>query len=237
MRAVAGWPVWVVDDSPGGASVGAGATVVRTAGEVGFARAVNIGLEAVQRAGFPLVVVLNDDAAPAPGCIEALIDVFDDGVGAAGPVLYGPEGVESAGFEVSPWGRVRQRRSLGGETAPHEVAALSGAAVLVSSDVRFDERYRHGFEDLALCRDLRRAGKKVLLVPDARCMHLGGATVTRQSRAAQRHALSGHLRYLGGGWRSGVAVGLALAQVLAEGGAPDRLAGLRDGWRDWRRQG
>lgn len=245
LRAVSGWPVVVVDDSPSGLALPSGPEIVRSPGEVGFARAVNLGLARAAALGASHALVLNDDAVPAPGCIDALIEAWRPDTGAAGPLIYASDGLESAGIEESWWGRVRQRRSLGPARdpqaaalragAPAEVEAISGAAMMISVHSRFDEGYRHGFEDLALCRSLRAQGRPILLVPGGRVMHLGGGTLNRRSRAAQRHALAGHLRYLGGGWKGGVAVGLALAQVLREGGPPDRLLGVLDGLRDFRR--
>lgn len=242
LRAVQGWPVLVVDDSQDGrvnGPFGAGVERVRSGGEVGFATAVNTGLAAAAARGFSHAFVLNDDAVPAPGCVEAVAAAWRDDVGAAGPVLYGAHGIESAGFEISRWGRVTARRSLGRIVSeePQDVDALSGAAILIGTERRFDESYRHGFEDLALCQSMIREGRRVLLVPDARCLHLGGATVSRTSRLAQRHAVSGHLRLVGGGLRAPVVMGLAFAQVWRERGPWDRLGGVVEGWRDWRTPG
>lgn len=247
LHAVRGFPALVVDDSPRGLALPAGVEAVRTAGEQGFATAVNLGISAVAAAGATHALVLNDDAVPAPGCVEALRDAWGPDTGAVGPLIYGSDGLESAGFEEAWWGRVRQRRSLGPARDPAavalregrvaEVRALSGAALLLSTESRFDPAYRHGFEDLALCRSLAVRGLKILLVPTARVMHLGGGSLGRRTRQAARHAVAGHLRYLGGGWRSGVAVGLAVAQVLREGGPAERLLGVVDGLRDHRRQG
>lgn len=246
LRAVAGREVVVVDDSPDGRVHPISARRVRTSGGIGFAAAANAGLVEAERRGATHVFVLNDDAVPAPDCIDLLAEAWTGDTGAAGPLIYGPEGLLSAGFEERWWGRVRERRSLGPEHSPdgralragevREVSAVSGAALLVPADARFDTAYRHGFEDLALCRSMRAAGRRVLLVPEARALHLGGGTVGRTSREAQRHALSGHLRYLGGGWRGGVAVGLAVGQVLREGGGPARMIGIFEGLRDWARR-
>ena len=247
LRAVAGWPALVVDDSPTGLALPAGVEGLRTSGELGFASAVNLGISAAAAAGATHALVLNDDAVPSPGCVDALAAAWGPDTGAVGPLLYGSDGLESAGFEELWWGRVRQRRSLGPVRDPAaealragkvaEVGAISGAAMLISTESRFDPGYRHGFEDLALCRSLRQKGRKILLVPSARVMHLGGASLGRQTRQASRHAVAGHLRYLGGGWRSGLAVGLALAQVIREGGPLDRFQGVLDGVRDHRRDG
>lgn len=239
LAAVRDWPVFVVDDSPDGridGDLGANVTRVRTAGEIGFARAVNAGLAAAEAAGFSHALALNDDAVPAPGCVAALAAAWGPGVGAVGPVIYGAEGIESAGFSVARWGRVRARRSLERpeSEAPVAVDALSGAALMIETGRRFDVRYRHGFEDLDLCQRLIVDSLRVLLVPGARCLHLGGATVARTSRAAQRHAVSGHLRLVGGGWRAPVVIGLAFAQVIREGGPWDRLGGVAEGWRDYK---
>jgi GT2 family glycosyltransferase len=163
--------------------------------------------------------------------VEALAAALGEGVGAVGPALVRPDGaIESAGVRVGPLVRVRAlRRARSGP-----VDALSGACLMLRPGLRFDEGYRHGFEDLALCRALWQAGLEVRLVAEARCEHRGGGTVSRRSAQAQRHAVAGHLRLWGGGWRSPLVVGLAFAQVVAEGGPAARLLGIAQGWRDWR---
>ncbi|MCB9780457.1 MAG: glycosyltransferase family 2 protein [Alphaproteobacteria bacterium] len=235
LAATAAWRRLVVDDGPAGRpspDLGPDVELLRTDGELGFARAVNLGLAQAQATGAERVLLLNDDAVPAPGCVEALLDAFQPGVGAVGPVLWGPDGaVESAGLDHRWWGRVRFRRTVPAATTA--VGALSGACLLVDSATRLDPAYPHGFEDLALCRSLRDAGRLCLVVPHARCDHLGGGTLSRVSRAAQRHGVHGHLRLEGGGWRGAVVVGLATAQILREGGPPERFVGLAQGLRDW----
>lgn len=206
---VEGWPLVVVDDSDDGLDLDL--PIVRLGGGQGFARACNAGLAAVRTAD---AIVLNDDALPLDDCLDRL------GPGLCGPILVGPQGVESAGIVVKPWGRVVHRRS------PGPIQALSGACLRMPASARFDEAFRHGFEDVELC--LRLGGAR--LVPEARCWHEGGATLSRRSPEAQRHAVSGQMR-LFSGWRRGVVVGLHLAQVLREGPL-DRLGGLARGVRD-----
>jgi hypothetical protein len=112
-----------------------------------------------------------------------------------------------------------------------EVDGLSGACLLMASSLRFDPGYPHGFEDLALAREVRRAGGRVLLVPDARCRHTGGATRDRRSAEATRDALIGHLRLVGPGPRRVLVTLYALAQVVREGAEPARLSALAEAWR------
>lgn len=227
-------PIIVVDDSPPGLhpTYPAGATIVQTAGSTGFAHAANAGLRAAQQQGASHVLLLNDDAVPEPGCIEQLSAAWGPAVGAVGPVLVGPDGrLESAGAELRWWGRVRMLERVPPQTVP--VDALSGACMMLSAAARFDEEFVHGFEDFSLCRALRRRGQQVLLVGSARCVHLGGGTLNRRSRAAQRHAVSGHLRLMERRRFVPFVVGLALGQVAREGGPPARVLGVAEGVRDW----
>ncbi|MES2644791.1 MAG: hypothetical protein V4850_35215 [Myxococcota bacterium] len=220
LAAVEGWPLVVVDDSDDGLDLDV--PTVRLGGGQGFARAANTGLAAVRT---PTAVLLNDDAAPEPGCLDALARVG----GVCGPVLVGPRGVESAGLRVRAWGRVVQITTVPAHDA--HVDALSGACLHLPAHLRFDTRFRHGSEDVELCR---RAGGGTIVV-SARCWHEGGATLDRTSEEAQEHAVSGQLRLVDAGWRDVVVVGLAVAQVAREGGPGARLRGIARGWLDARR--
>lgn len=225
----------VVDDSPTGLRRPQGAAVLlRTAGGTGFARAANAGLAAAQRAGWPWVLLLNDDARPAPGCVAALWAAAGTGGDnvLAGPVLLDPAGrVESAGIHVSVRsGRVRAGRRV--PAASTEVDALSGACLLLPSHCRFDGRFPFSFEDVDLCLRVRAGGGRVVLVPQARCVHLGGGTVPRGSRLATRYALEGHLHLLRHRpWLWPVAGFLAVAQVVRDRGGMERLRGIGEGVR------
>lgn len=212
----------VVDDSDDGIDLDV--PTVRLGGGQGFATAANAGLNAV---GTPWALLLNDDAFPVDDCIDRLVRVG----GLAGPVLVGPRGVESAGLSVRGWGRVVQQTEVPGFDQP--VDALSGCCLHLPSSARFDPAFRHGYEDVELCRRLGPALGGPRLVAHARCWHEGGATVDRRSAVAQRHAVSGQLRLVQPGWRDAVVVGLALAQVAREGGAA-RVRAIAQGWVDAR---
>ncbi|MBK9646454.1 MAG: glycosyltransferase family 2 protein [Deltaproteobacteria bacterium] len=163
--------------------------------------------------------MLNDDARPEPGCVEALLAAAGPGVGAVGPVLVGPEGVESAGIRFSET-TARLRQVTEAPAARRPVDALSGACLLISSHRRFDEGFGHGMEDVALCRALRQEGLAVLVEPRARCWHQGGATVSRRSAEAVRHAVAGHLRLVGEDRaRRGLVLAYALGQAARRTGA------------------
>lgn len=217
LPALEGWPVLVVDDTDDGLDLDV--PRVRLGGGQGFAKAANTGLNAVKT---PHAILLNDDALPLDDCLDRLVAVG----GLCGPVLVGPEGVESAGIHVGL--RIRQiTRVPATDTRVH---ALSGCCLHMPASLRFNEQFVHGYEDVELCR---RAGGARLVVA-ARCWHEGGATVSRRSEVAQRHAVSGQLRLEPAGWRDVVVVGLAVAQVVRERGPAARLRGVARGWRDAR---
>ncbi len=212
----------VVDDTDGGLDLDV--QRVRLGGGQGFARVANAGLAAVTT---PWAVLLNDDAFPMDDCIERLTRVG----GLCGPVLVGPRGVESAGLRVHPWGRVMQETRAPGFDKP--VDALSGCCVHLPATARFDPAFRHGYEDVELCRRLGPTLGGARIVAHARCWHEGGATVDRRSAVAQRHAVSGQLRLVDSGWRDSVVIALALAQAVREGGE-GRVQAIVAGWRDAR---
>lgn len=222
LSAVEGWRVLVVDDTDDGLDLDV--PRVRLGGGQGFARAANAGLDAVRT---PSALLLNDDAEPVDDCIVRLAAVG----GLCGPVLVGPRGVESTGLVVRGWGRVVQRTVVPGVDGP--VDALSGACLWLPAWARFDARFRHGYEDVELCRRVGPGVGGAWIVAHARCWHAGGATVSRTSAAAQRHAVSGQLRLVRPGWRDAAVLGLAAAQVAREGGA-DRLPAIARGWWDAR---
>lgn len=221
--------VVVVDDSPRGLGPMEGVTVVRTSGEEGFASAANHGLSYWQSRGVSRVLLVNDDAVLQPGCLDALDSSWTAKDGAIAPVVHEPDG-PVFGIDLRWFGRVRLRRQ------PGEVGALSGAVMLLRSSERFDSEYPHGFEDIDLCCRLRKRGLSVRVVQTAHATHEAGGTVPRRSRTAQRTALSGHLRWVGGGARGAYAVALSVVQIVREGGPYDRFLGVIDAVTDHRRQ-
>lgn len=213
LAAVEARPHLVVDDTDDGLDLDV--PKVRLGGGQGFARAANAGLAAVKTTH---AILLNDDAVPLDDCLDRLARQG----GLCGPLLVGPRGVESAGMRMRLWRPV--------QVTSGRIDALSGACLHLPASARFDERFRHGGEDVELC--LRLGGAR--LVREARCWHEGGATVPRDGEEAQRHAVAGHLRLVRPGWRDAVIVGLAVAQVAREGGPARRLRGVWRGWGDAR---
>ncbi|HCH65912.1 MAG TPA: hypothetical protein DFR83_24130 [Deltaproteobacteria bacterium] len=225
--------VVVVDDSPGGMNPLGGVQWLRSGGDQGFARAVNLGLSQLAADGKRVALVLNDDATLAPAALAALTAAWRTHPGVVGPVIQDLDGnVESTGFRLEHWGRLQAHTTL--PTALKSVDAVSGACLMVGVHWRFDPAFTHGMEDIELCRRVRKAGGSVHVVPHAHCTHQGGATVSRATPAAQRHAVAGHLRLVGGGWRTLPVLALAMAQSLRERGGIERFSAVFEGYRDFR---
>jgi N-acetylglucosaminyl-diphospho-decaprenol L-rhamnosyltransferase len=157
------------------------ATVLRAPGNVGFAEGCRLGAGA---SSAPLLLLLNPDAVPAPGCLDAL-----RAAGAAHPgwgawqalvTMDGGARVNSSGNLVH-WLGFGWAGGLDGpadavDPADREVGFASGAAMVVrraawAASGGFDRRYFMYGEDLDLSLRLRLAGWGIGIAPAARADH------------------------------------------------------------------
>jgi GT2 family glycosyltransferase len=176
-------------------------TVMRGQGNVGFARAVNLGVSVARG---EMIVVLNPDAFLEKGCIRALHKTLRT---CRVPALVGarvlnPDGSEQRGArrgEVTPvtsllslTGLARKVSVLHGFEVHHEddptpmrgipVPTISGACFAIRrADFLglggFDSGYFLHVEDVDLCWRVRQAGGEVLFEPRARVIHLGSTSL------------------------------------------------------------
>ena len=187
------------DDSAAAAGRAGADVVIQNGRNLGFARAVNRGLAQTEA---DLVLLLNPDARLTPGALERLCRDFDDEPGAviAAPLLRNSAGCVSAGAGrlatvtrrvglcMPGVGRLPSFRSE--YSLPHDdrvvkraveigyaygAAMLLDRAFLVSID-GLDERFFLFAEDEDVCRQARRAGRRVLLDGRAVADHIGGAS-------------------------------------------------------------
>jgi GT2 family glycosyltransferase len=152
----------------------------------GFPAAANAGIAAGEA---PLVALLNNDAVPEPGWLQALVRALDADSSlsfAASRMLFPSGAVNAAGDGFDLRGRGGYNRGLGDPDGPAfdeprlVFGACAGAALYRRSlfdDVGlFDERFFLSWEDVDL--DLRAvlAGHRCLYVPDAVVVHDQGAS-------------------------------------------------------------
>ena len=187
-----------------------GVRVVDSGGNIGYARAANLGIAATAA---PVVAVLNPDTVLAPGTGAALAARFaaDPALAAAGPRLCNPDGsvypsarrvpglVDAVGHGLlffvwteNPF-TARYRETGADPDRPRDVDWISGAAMWLRraalDDVGgWDERYFMYVEDVDLCWRLRRAGWRVAYEPAGTVTHLlGVSTAGRPYRMIAEH--------------------------------------------------
>ena len=197
----------VVDNGSGDNSVASlraslpGVQIVDAPGNVGYARAANLGIAATRSA---VVAVLNADLTLGPGTAAALLERFDRDatLGACGPRIRNLDGtdypsarrvpstVEAVGhgalglwWPTNPF-TVRYRELNADPTAPRLVDWLSGSAIWLRRTALvevggWDERYFMYMEDLDLCWRLDRAGWAVAYEPGGSVEHVQGAMTRR----------------------------------------------------------
>ena len=182
------------DGGPGELAAGRSNVRVLDPGRnLGFAAAVNRG---AAESGADLVLILNPDAAPQPGALEALVQGIESRPGAAGlaPRLVGADGRSQAAWQLR---RLPGFGTLVGyccfvepATAPAPPAGAPveqpAACALLLRRAAFenaggmDERFWPAwFEDVDLARRLADRGERVLYWPEAVFRHGLGGSVPR----------------------------------------------------------
>jgi N-acetylglucosaminyl-diphospho-decaprenol L-rhamnosyltransferase len=187
-----------------------GVRVVHAGGNLGYARAANLGIAATAA---PIVAVLNPDTVLAPKAGRPLLErlAAEPEVGAAGPQLRNTDGsvypsarrvpsvADAVGHGLlffvwrdNPFTR-RYREIDADPTRPRDVDWVSGAAVWLRREALddvggWDERYFMYVEDVDLCWRLRQAGWRVVYEPAGIVEHLlGVSTATRPYRMIAEH--------------------------------------------------
>ena len=166
---------------------------------MGFGRAV---MKLAARGDSDVIVLANDDMDVEPDFLEKLVaPLADPRVGmVAGMTLQpgsGPPVVDGFGIEVDPtlvaYNRLRNR-SPGDE--PGILLGPSGGAAAYRRSAweavgGIDHHFFLYVEDLDLALRLRAAGWEAAAAPDARGVHLGGATTGLDSPLTRRNASFG----------------------------------------------
>ena len=223
------FPIYVVYDGKGSLP-SFGSHRVLQGPRKGFAQACNVGLSQAQQDGYSRVLILNDDVRIDNASIERLLSRCSSQIGAVGPVVYSGEEVESAGICVQSYGRVVLQKKI--PSTFSEVDALAGASLLIPSWSRFDKRFVHGFEDIALCFRLRKLGYQIILDPKAVCHHLGGGTIPHESSDWFAYSIYGQLLFYNRKYLLGPIVSLAILQGLKTG-KTDSFRGIKKGLCTW----
>ena len=185
-------------------------------GNVGFARANNLGIRATAS---DLVLLLNPDTEVPP---DALVTLTAALLGDDRTAIVGPRLVDAAdrpelsfGPMMSPWGEFTQRHLLRAREAGARWAVarveretreagprdwVSGACLLARrADLEavglLDERYFMYTEDVDLCAAVRARGRVVRFVPAATVRHLRGRSGATAPAATERRRRESQLAF------------------------------------------
>ena len=188
------------------------AQVIDAGGNLGFARANNLGIRATSS---ELVLLLNPDTIPGTGAIDTLVGALDadSRIAVAGPRIVdrGGRAELSFGAMIDPLAELRQKLLTRGHDRGWPVVSaqverwarepgfpdwVSGACLLIrrASLERaglLDERFFLYTEDVDLCAAVRAQGSLVRFSPEAQIMHARGASrATARSAADQAYRRS-----------------------------------------------
>jgi N-acetylglucosaminyl-diphospho-decaprenol L-rhamnosyltransferase len=171
-----------------------GVDVTELPANIGFGRAVNTAVEA---GSADAIVLVNDDVEIAPGAIDALVRSLE--VGRVGMVaglttIPNTELVDGFGIELDVTLAAYNRlRRLPMDRTPGVLLGPSGGLAAYRRRAfeavgGFDPRFTAYGEDVDLALRLRLAGWDAAASPEARGVHLGGASVGVDSPAQRRLA-------------------------------------------------
>jgi GT2 family glycosyltransferase len=231
------------------------ARVVRRRDRQGFATAATAGLRAAKGA---LVTLLNDDAVPDPGWLDALEDAarrHPDAASFASLVLQerDPSLIDSAGHGLTRWGEpfdIGHGARVGPPfTVERPVLGPSASAAAYRRELLrpcggFDAGYGAYLEDVDLSLRAALSGHPCVLVPAARVVHRGSASYDRRGAGgAERLLYRNRIRLLARAMpRHLLAQGLpimvfhlaveAMAATARGENAGAVARGLRDGLRE-----
>ena len=189
--------------------------VIEAGGNLGFARANNIGIRATEG---EYVLLMNPDTVAPPGAIQTLVRGLASHPDAAiaGARLLGPTGFPelSWGPPLGPWNEFKRKVFSGLyhrkvraivrkvdklSRQAREVPWVSGACMVIRrADLEavglLDERFFMYTEDVDLCMQVARRGRTVLYVAGAEVVHHRGRSAGRNPETARLYQQS-HIAY------------------------------------------
>jgi GT2 family glycosyltransferase len=191
--------------------------IVHNKVRMGFAANHN---QALSKATGRYALILNDDTVVSPGCFQRLIKFADEHpeAGFFGPRLTNEDGsLQTSAYRFpSPYREAMEALNLHlflgfipamdtykgwKHDSPRYVDFLSGAALMVRKDVLekiglLDDRFFIYSEESDWCYRGKKAGYKVLFVPDATISHVGGKSSTGRSGHRSVEFLRSHGKYI-----------------------------------------
>ena len=153
----------------------------------GYAGNNNVGIKLAAARRPDWILILNEDTVLDPACLSRLIAAgeSDASIGMVGPLVLHhdePDVIQSAGGQLGPyWESVHigaNEVNRGRFDRIQDVDWISGCALLVRRAVveqsgLLDERFYYYWEETEWCVRTRKAGWRIVHVPDAKLWHKG----------------------------------------------------------------
>ena len=171
----------------------------------GFAGGVNRGVAAAQGR---MLALLNPDATPAPDWLQQITATLDDPqIGVVGSKVLGPDGrIQSLGSDIQLPVMLAAYRKAGERDTreDHQIAdvwAVHGAAMAFTRPLwealgGFDEGFFPAYwEECDFCERARRAGQRVVVVPQAIVQHHEASATGKYSPEFYFYYHRNRLRY------------------------------------------
>jgi N-acetylglucosaminyl-diphospho-decaprenol L-rhamnosyltransferase len=182
-------------------------TLIRNAGNVGFGRGCNQGIEL---ASTPFILLLNPDAVIDARSLAILLDFLDRNprVGICGPAVIDESGaLQPAGGLPKPWKIIirplssklasREQRFVVPGEAASETDTICGSIMLLRKEMidmigAFDPRFFLYFEETDLCCRAREAGWEIWTVGEAVGRHVNAASAKQTNAEMLWDTISEH---------------------------------------------
>lgn len=196
-------------------------SIIKNERNVGFAKAVNVGLAGTHGA---IILVLNPDCIIEATTLERMLRVLEQhsDAGMLGPRILNPDGTEQPGCRrniPTPWRSFLRAFGLSYflgnrlgflsdfllhrapvPSKPVDVEAISGAFMLIRRSALdevglLDEGYFMHCEDLDWCMRFREKGWRIWFVPDVSVTHYKGACSKDRPIRVLWHMHKGMIRF------------------------------------------
>jgi GT2 family glycosyltransferase len=149
-----------------------------------FAGGYNLGIRRALESGADAVFILNNDAVIAPNGLATMLLQTAPDVGVVAPMIYRfdhPQRIWSIGGRINLW-TLEKSDDARNEDDPDEWPSVieqdfvTGCSMLFSRKVieevgLFDENFEQYYEDMDLCRRIRLAHFRILVIPKAKVWH------------------------------------------------------------------
>jgi len=226
LDSLVGFSILVVDDSNGIGflNIPNNVWIIKNKKLKGFGSAVNFGLEYLFKKGVKYALILNDDVEITTKSVQTIFNSREEKTILAPIIQQNQEKIYGA--RIYKWGRVQLLFQ------PKEPTALLGTCLLLPTELRFDPRFPHGFEDFELCLRAKKEGYQLKRVEEALCKHIGEGSLSRREAKGQRYATYGQL-LLFSKYHFPIVASLSLVQILKERGKKERYLGWSQGVGDW----